>query len=216
MKKQEVNNIEVLNAVVNQVVKSGKQRKAENSTTLQAVGKAETRARFMAYITSSEQMGLNKFFKLFNAFKASDPEGYAEYLAARKMDVSIDYTFEWFKCNCPSLDGTFAKWVKVTDKNPANEDNQYNRRTAAGVQYTLIAYNCFRANWEQYERILNDVVREVKRLQNERTAIATAQRKEAAAKEKAEKAALLEKKKAAAKAKELEKLTRRLKELQAA
>lgn len=203
MKKQEVKNVENLNAVVNgEIIKSAKPRKKITSMDILTPTRKETRARFISYICSSEQISINKFFKLFNTFKAEDPEGYKEYISARKMDLNIDYTFEWFKNNCPTIEGNFAKWVKVTEKVKANEKTEYNRLTAGGVKYTLVSYNCYRANWEQYETILNDVVKEVRRI----------------AKENAEKAAAekREKQKAAAKLSEIEKLKAKLQALEAA
>ena len=201
MKKQEVKNIEnVINEVSNAQTTKGAKQKAKVNSVSVAPTRKETKTRFMSFICSREEISINKFFKLLNAFKAEDINGYNEYLSARKMDSSLDYSFEWFKDNCPKMEGNFAKWVKVNGKNPKNENEDYNRVTENGIEYTLKPYNCFRANWEQYEQILNDVVKDLARIARERKAKAKAEQNE--------------KKQAEKKATEIEKLKARLAELE--
>lgn len=197
MKKQEVKNVEnVANKVNNAqgvTTTSAKPAPAENANEKQPTRK-ETRGAFLQFIVSREEIGLNKFFKLFAAFKAENPAGYGEFLAARNLDFSQDYDFAWFAKNCPAVEENgkkeFARWRKVTDKQPASANPAYNRTTEKGVIYTLVPYHCTRANWEQYDSMFNDVLREIARVKREKERA----RKE---KEKAETAAKLAKKKVA-------------------
>lgn len=197
MKKQVVKNVEnVANKVNNAqgvTTTSAKPAPAENANEKQPTRK-ETRGAFLQFIVSREEIGLNKFFKLFSAFKAENPAGYGEFLAARNLDFSQDYDFAWFAKNCPFVEENgkkeFARWRKVTDKQPASENPAYNRTTEKGVHYTLVAYNCTRANWEQYEKMFNDVLREIARVKREKA-------KAENEKKKAETARLLAEKKTA-------------------
>ena len=175
MKKQVVKNVEnVVNKVNNAqgvTTESAKPAPAISASETKPTRK-ETRGAFMQFIVSREEIGINKFFKLFAAFKAENPAGYGEFLAARNLDFSVDYSFAWFAKNCPAIEENgkkeFAYWKKVTDNQPASENPAYNRETEKGVRYTLVAYHCTRANWEQYEKMFNDVLREVARVKREK------------------------------------------------
>lgn len=161
----------VMNAVSNEIAKSGKSGKSLQSEAIKPSRK-DSRSRFIAFIRNREEIGLNKFFKLFEAFKAEDKDGYTDYLISRNMDIHADYSFKWFSENCPSMLGadgkkTFAKWRKVSERYPESDTPEYNRESKTGVRYTLVPYNCYRANWEQYETMLNDVVANIKRLKRE-------------------------------------------------
>ena len=194
MKKQVVKNVEnVANQVANAqgvTTKSAKPAPAETANEKQPTRK-DTRGAFMQFIVSREEIGLNKFFKLFSAFKAENPAAYGEFLAARNLDFNTDYSFAWFKANCPSVEENgkqeFARWRKVTEKQPANENPAYNRVTEKGVQYTLVAYRCTRANWEQYESMFNDVLREIARLKREKAKAESEKKKAETAQKLAEK-----------------------------
>lgn len=210
MKKQVVNNVEnVANKVNNAkgiTTQSAKPAPAATANESKPSYK-ETRGAFIQFIVSREEIGLNKFFKLFAAFKSENPAAYGEFLAARNLDFATDYTFAWFKANCPSVEENgkqeFARWRKVTEKQPANENPAYNRVSEKGVMYTLVAYHCTRANWEQYETMFNDVLREIARLKREKekarkeqekaeTAVKLAENKQAQIKALREKLAALE------------------------
>lgn len=175
MKKQVVKNVEnVANQVANAkgvTTQSAKPAPAETANESKPTRK-DTRGAFLQFIVSREEIGLNKFFKLFAAFKSENPAAYGEFLAARNLDFATDYSFAWFKANCPSIEENgkqeFARWRKVTDKQPANENPAYNRVSEKGVMYTLVAYHCTRANWGQYESMFNDVLREIARLKREK------------------------------------------------
>ncbi len=197
MKKQAVNNVEnVANVVAslgNVTTKGDKPAPAGSANETKATRK-ETRGVFMQFIISKEEISINKFFKLFTAFKEENPAAYGEFLAARNLDFSADYSFVWFAANCPAVevDGkkTFAYWKRVTDNQPANDNPAFNRVTKKGVQYTLVPYNCHRANWEQFEKMFNDVLREISRKKREKA-------KADFEKKKAETVRLLAEKKAA-------------------
>lgn len=171
----------VINVVSNNIVKSPQSGKSVQSETI-AVTRKSSRERFIAFVCAKEKIGLNKFFKLFEEFKNEDPCGFKDYLLARKMDANVDYTYKWFSLNCPSITDEngkkhFAKWVKVSEKNPKSEKVEYNRTTATGVEYTLKVYNCFKANYEQYEAMLNHVVSNVKRIRRETESLRKAPKK---------------------------------------
>lgn len=197
MKKQVVNNVEqVANQVSNRgnvTTKGYKPAPAESANDLKPSRK-ETRGDFLKFIISKEEISINKFFKLFAQFKEENPAGYADFLAARNLDFATDYSFAWFKKFCPSIEENgkpaFAYWRKVSDNVPANDNPAYNRVTEKGVHYTLVAYNCTRANWEQYEKMFNDVLREIARVKREKA-------KAENEKKKAETARLLAEKKTA-------------------
>ena len=170
MKKQNVQSIEsVMNEVINATSTKGDKQKSvtETATTIKPT-RTETKREFVDFIRTKEDISLNKFFKLLKAFRTNDPTNYTRYMYARNMDIEIKYDFIWFSENCPKLDGKFAKWCKVTEKRKANENQEYNYTTEKGVQYTLVEYNFVKANWEQYISALDDVVRNIKRLQREK------------------------------------------------
>lgn len=202
MKKQDVKNVEVLaNAVAVKESNDTKGFKPANSVTSQAMKPkfSEAKSRFITFVVKREEIGLSKFFKMFAEFKAADIKGYEDFLAAKNLDFNTDYSFKWFTTNCPTMEiagrKEFAKWVKVSEKNPANENEAYNRTTAKGTQYTLKPYLCTKANWESYLSMFTDVINEVKRLQREKAAASKAKEKaanaEKAIKAKTEKIAAL-------------------------
>lgn len=173
----------VINTVTNDLIKSKKSGKSVQSESV-AVTRRSSKERFIAYVCTKEEIGLNKFFKLFENFKNEDPNGFRDYLYARKMDTNVNYTYKWFSLNCPAIKDEsgkkqFAKWVKVTEKNPKSENPEYNRTSLTGVEYTLKPYNCFRANYEQYEAMLNHVVSNIKRIERESAAVRKANEKSA-------------------------------------
>lgn len=173
----------VIDIVTNNLTKSKKRAKSVQSEHVDVTRKS-SKDRFIAYVCSQEEIGLNKFFKLLEGFKNDDPTGYKDYLYARKMDVNVNYTYKWFSLNCPAIKDKngkkqYAKWVKVTEKNPKSENPEYNRTSLTGVEYTLKPYNCFKANYEQYEAMLNHVVSNIKRLDKERAAVRKADEKSA-------------------------------------
>lgn len=166
----------------------------------------ETKNRLIAFIRNKEEIGLNKFFKLLDAFKKDDKDGYTDFLIAQRLPLNEDYSFKWFTENCPSMeiDGKkeFAKWVKVTDSTPANENEEYNRLTEKGILQTLKPYYCYKANYEQYLSMFCNVIAEKKR----KLRIAEKERKEKEKLANAEKAAKEKEEKIAKLKKELEKL----------
>lgn len=210
MKKNVVNaSVEVMQSVTeSKQTKGFKPANSENATIVKPSIK-DTKNAFIAFIRTKEEIGLNKFFKLFEAFKKDSPKAYGEFLAANNLDFSLDYSFKWFAANCPSMEingkKEFAKWVKVTENTPANEKEEYNRFTEKGVQQTLKAYCCTRANYEQYLSMFMDVIREIKRTKR----LAEKARKESEKLANAEKLAK-------AKAERIEKLKIELAKLQAA
>lgn len=210
MKKNVVNaSVEVMQSVTeSKQTKGFKPANSGNATMLKPSVK-DTKKAFIAFIRTKEEIGLNKFFKLFEGFKKDSPKAYGEFLAANNLDFSLDYSFKWFATNCPSMeiDGKkeFSKWVKVTDKTPANENGAYNRFSESGIQQTLKPYYCIRANYEQYLSMFMDVIREIKRAKR----LAEKARKEGEKLANAEKLAK-------AKAEKLEKLKMELAKLQAA
>lgn len=173
----------VINTVTSNLTKSKKSGKPVQSESV-AVTRQSSKERFIAYVCTKEEIGLNKFFKLFEDFKLDDPSGFKDYLYARKMDINVNYTYKWFSLNCPAIKDVsgkkkFARWVKVTDKNPKSENPEYNRISLTGVEYTLKPYNCFKASYEQYEAMLNHVVREMRRREKESEAAQKANEKSA-------------------------------------
>lgn len=199
----------IVNQVTNEITKAKKSGKSEQSEAVKVTRK-DTRNRFISFVVNKEEIGLNKFFKLFEAFKKEDLDGFKDYLFARNMDTKIDYSFNWFKENCPSIVDAngkpqFAKWTKVSEKYSVSKNEAYNRISEKGVMYTLVAYNCYKANWEQYEAMLNHVIANIKRLQREKDA--EKKRKE----NEANKVKTIEDKK-----KQIEKLQQAIKKLEAA
>ena len=142
---------------------------AENANAIKPKA-SETKQAFISYVRNKEEITLNKFFKLFNEFKNETPNLYADFLVAYNLDFSVEYSFKWFSNLCPSveIDGKneFSKWVKVTEKNPQNENVNYNR-TVNGVLQTLIPYKCHKANYEQFLSMFIDVIREQKRIKRQ-------------------------------------------------
>lgn len=128
---------------------------------------SEAKSLFISFIRNKEEIGLNKFFKLLKGFKEEDLDGYKDFIFGANLDLNTEYTFKWFSENCPFMEingkKEFAKWVKVTEKNPLNKNKQYNRETEKGIQQTLKPYYCVRANYEQYLSMFMDVIREIKR-----------------------------------------------------
>ena len=183
--------------------KNTKGFKVSNSNNANAIKPkaSETKQTFISYVRNKEEITLNKFFKLFNEFKNETPNLYADFLASYNLDFNTEYTFKWFSSLCPSVqvDGKneFAKWVKVTEKNPKNENELYNREIN-GILQTLKPYKCIRANYEQYLAMFMDVIREQNRIKR--------------AKEKAKK----EQEKADNKALQIEKLQKELAKLMSA
>ena len=156
-----------------QAINESKQTKGFNvansqTSQMQKPKLTETKSAFISFIRNKEEIGLNKFFKLLQGFKEANPNGYADFLASANLDFSTEYTFKWFSANCPTMEingkKEFAKWVKVTDKNPLNENVAYNRETEKGTFQTLKPYYCIRANYEQYLSMFMDVIREIKRV----------------------------------------------------
>lgn len=193
--------IEVVNAMnESKKTKGFKSVNAENANQIKPK-LSEVKNNFISFIKSKEEIGLNKFFKLFAEFKNDCPNMYADFLSVNNLDFSVNYDFSWFAKNCPSIeiDGKkeFARWAKVTEKNPKNENDKYNREIN-GVLQTLKPYYCTRANYEQYLSMLLDVIREQKRIKR--------------AKEKAKK----EQEKAESKALQIEKLQKELAKLMSA
>ena len=194
MKKQVVKNVEnVANQVANRgnvTTKGDKPAPAQTANDMKPTRK-DTKGAFMSFIIQREEIGLSKFFKLFEDFKKENPASYAEFLAARNLDFETDYCFTWFKRHCPAIEvngkNEFAYWRKVSDNVPANENPAYNRVTEKGVQYTLVAYHCTRANWEQYESMFNDVLREMARLKREKAKAESEKKKAETAQKLAEK-----------------------------
>lgn len=173
----------VMNVVSNEIVKSGKSGVSLQSEAVKPSRK-DSRSRFIAFIRNREEIGLNKFFKLFEAFRSDDKDGYTDYLISRNMDIHVEYTFKWFSENCPFVVDAngkkeFAKWRKVSGRYPESDTPEYNREMKTGVKYTLVPYRCYRANWEQYESMLNDVVANMKRIKREAEAAKKAAEAEA-------------------------------------
>ena len=143
--------------------------KVANAETSQAqkTKLSETKSAFISFIRNKEEIGLNKFFKLLQGFKEENYKGYTDFLASANLDFATEYNFKWFSANCPTMEingkKEFAKWVKVTEKYPLNENEEYNRVTEKGVSQTLKPYFCIRANYEQYLYMFMDVIREMKR-----------------------------------------------------
>lgn len=201
--KVNTKNVENLaNAIAVQESNNTKGFKPANAVTSQSVTKpkfSEAKSRFINFVVKREEIGISKFFKMFAEFKAADIKGYEDFLVAKNLDFNTDYSFNWFIANCPTMEiagkKEFAKWVKVSDKVPANENAVYNRTTAKGVQYTLVPYLCTKANWEMYLTMFTNVISEVKRKQREKEAAYKAKEKaanaEKAIKAKAEKIAAL-------------------------
>ena len=168
MKTNKVNaSVETMEAINES--KQTKGFKVANAQTSQAQRPKlpETKSAFISFIRNKEEIGLNKFFKLLQGFKEENPNGYADFLASANLDFATEYTFKWFSANCPTMEingkKEFAKWVKVTEKYPLNENEEYNRVTEKGVSQTLKPYFCVRANYEQYLSMFMDVIREMKR-----------------------------------------------------
>lgn len=208
MKKKNVN------AETMQVVNESKKTKGfhvSNAETSQnkKLKLSETKGAFISFIRNKEEIGLNKFFKLLQSFKAESPSAYADFLASANLDFATDYNFKWFSTNCPTIEVNgkkeFAKWVKVSEKNPLNKNSEYNRVTETGKEQTLKPYLCIRANYEQYLSMFMDVIREIKRKKR----LAEKAEKEAKKLQSAEK-------QAKEKAEKIEKLQKELAKLQAA
>lgn len=178
--------------VAEQVQESAKTKgaKVSNSVTSMSVAptKKETKANFISYLVSKEEISVSKFFRLFNEFKVDEPLKYAEYISAYKLNLKVDYTFDWFKANCPTINvngkETFAYWKKVSESTPANEKAEYNRITEKGVTYTLVPYVTLKADYTQFLSMFLAVVANVNRLQREKE---QAEKKAQKAKEQAEK-----------------------------
>lgn len=175
MKKQVVKNVEnVANAVANRgnvTTKGDKPAPAENATNATPT-RRDTETEFINFVVSNEQIGISKFFKLLAKFKEKHPAKYAEFITLHRLSLEFDYSFAWFEANCPSIEengkSEFAYWKKVTASNPASENPAYNRETEKGVKYTLVAYHCYKANWEQYLRMFNQVNAEIERVKREK------------------------------------------------
>ena len=160
-------NVETLQAIKeSKNVKGFKVSNSENSQILKPK-LSETKNLFISFIRNKEEIGLNKFFKLLQGFKEENPNGYKEFLFSANLDLNTEYTFKWFSENCPFMEingkKEFAKWVKVTDKNPLNKNSEYNRVTEKGINQTLKPYLCIKANYEQFLSMFMDVTREIKR-----------------------------------------------------
>lgn len=160
-------NVETLQAIKeSKNVKGFKVSNSENSQILKPK-LSETKNVFISFIRNKEEIGLNKFFKLLQGFKEENPNGYKEFLFSANLDLNTEYTFKWFSENCPYMEingkKEFAKWVKVTDKNPLNKNSEYNRVTEKGINQTLKPYLCIKANYEQFLSMFMDVIREIKR-----------------------------------------------------
>lgn len=168
MKTNKVNaSIETMEAINES--KQTKGFKGANSQTSQTQKPklSETKSAFISFIRNKEEIGLNKFFKLLQGFKEENRDAYSDFLASANLDFATEYTFKWFSANCPTMEingkKEFAKWVKVNEKNPLNDNADYNRETEKGTMQTLKPYYCVRANYEQYLSMFMDVIREIKR-----------------------------------------------------
>lgn len=169
MKTNKVNaNVETMQAINESKQTKGFKVANAQTSQMQKPKLSETKGAFIAFIRNKEEIGLNKFFKLLQGFKEENPNGYADFLASANLDFATEYTFKWFSTNCPTMEingkKEFAKWVKVTDKTPLNENTDYNRETEKGAMQTLKPYYCVRANYEQYLSMFMDVIREIKRI----------------------------------------------------
>lgn len=161
--------------VAEQVNESAKTKGAKVSNCMTSMSvpptKKETKANFISYLVSKEEISVSKFFRLFNDFKVEEPLKYAEYISAYKLNLKVDYTFEWFKVNCPTINvngkETFAYWKKVSESTPANEKAEYNRISEKGVTYTLVPYVTLKADYTQFLTMFLAVVSNVNRLQRE-------------------------------------------------
>lgn len=180
-------NVNVIESVKAAKVSKGcKVVNAENANNVLPT-KKQTKETFISYICSKEEISISKFFRLFQTFKTDNPIQYSEFCTAYGLSIETDYSFEWFVTNCPKDEnGKFAKWVKVNENHKANEKAEFNRMTEKGVQYTLIAYVCLRANYEQFMQMFLGVISEIKRLKRESEA---EKRKAEKAQKEAEKAA---------------------------
>lgn len=175
MKNQVVKNVEnVANVVANRgnvTTKGDKPAPAENATSTTPT-RRDTETEFMNFVVSNEQIGISKFFKLLAKFKEKHPAKYAEFITLHRLNLEFDYSYSWFEENCPSIEengkSEFAYWKKVTASNPASDNPAHNRETGKGVKYTLVAYHCYKANWEQYLRMFNQVNAEIERVKREK------------------------------------------------
>lgn len=191
MKKANVQTevLEVMNE--SKKTKGAKISNSVNSTSVQPTRK-ETKANFVSFIVSKEEISISKFFRLLNEWKAEQPLQYSEYISAHKLNLQTDYTFDWFKTNCPTNEkGLFSKWTKVSESVLANKKEEYNRVTEKGVIYTLIPFNTSKANYEQFLNVFISVVTEINRIEREKKA---KERKKERESKQREKEAKLEKK----------------------
>lgn len=165
--------------------KGAKVANSENSMKVQPT-KKEMKQTFTSYICSKEEISVSKFFRLFQSFKADSPKEYNEFISAYNLNLNTEYSFDWFKANCPKDEnGNFAKWTKVGEKVQANEKQEYNRTGVMGAVYTLVAYTTLKADYMQFMQMFLNVVSEVKRIEREK---AKAERDAEKAKRDAEKA----------------------------
>ena len=150
--------------------KGFKPSKSEN-TMLAAPSRTETKKTFVSYIVSKEEISISKFFRLFASFKSDNESQYKEFISAYKLNLNETYDFNWFMTNCPKDEnGNFAQWKKVSEKFPKSEKSEFNRKTAKGVEYTLVAYNTMKADYTQFISVFMNVVHEIKRIQSEKAA----------------------------------------------
>lgn len=167
--------------------KGFKPSKSEN-TMLVISSRTETKKTFVSYIVSKEEISISKFFRLFASFKSDNENQYKEFISAYKLNLNETYDFSWFISNCPKDEnGNFAQWKKVSEKYPKSEKAEFNRKTAKGVEYTLVAYNTMKADYTQFISVFMNVVNEIKRIQSEKAAAEKAAKKAAAEKAAAEK-----------------------------
>lgn len=173
--------------------KVSKGAKVSNSVTSMnvTITKKETECDFISFVVSNEEISVSKFFKLFNEFKIKFPLRYANYISTHKLNLETTYDYIWFKENCPKIkigeNEMFAKWVKVTEKVSANENESYNRKTEKGVMYTLVPFQVLRANYEQFLTMFKFVISDLQRIERERRSAERKAEKDAKQAEKEQK-----------------------------
>lgn len=186
MKETNVN-VEIANAMNESKETKGFHVANVESTANVQPTKKETKQTFISYIVSKEEISVSKFFRLLNNWKTDDKNGYNDFCTAYNLAVNETYDFNWFVANCPKDEnGNFAKWIKVSEKVKANENEKFNRKTEKGVIYTLVAYQSLKADYMQFMTMFLGVISNIKRLEREKAAAKRAAEK-AAAKAAAEK-----------------------------
>lgn len=137
-----------------------------NVANVQVLSKSEAKNAILLKL--SKEVSLNKFCKLMQELKATSPVEYKNLLLAYNLSEAFEFTFDWFKENTPQINGKFAYWKKVSEKLPANENKDYNRTTKNGVQYTLVEYNVYKAEYKVFLQMFANTVNEINRLKREK------------------------------------------------